>query len=657
MTVVPNDILAELFDPAKIDEIAERANEPDMNPATFRRDIGTLVLMLQQARHELATVHGVHIRDIRALAGAEEATRQALVKQIEEAKSRECTALCNDVETDRDELARELEKLRQEGTPGVMHEVDRAFYNVAIADRDRFAELFRRGGERRARLVTRLRELNYAEKLVNQLADILSGAMFAQPDRVSRDNIVDMLDLLVDRYRGHSNDHRAQHAEIDRLRQEVADLVVHHGGERREFLAQRDEQDELAASLRHDLAVAMAENSQLKMDLAAAGRALDHSDSLESVVLGTRIQQLQAELEATVGRATQVQAEAAEYRDRWERTLDANARLDGEYAALKITAQNLGQELEATRRAKQENDERFMGERDAARQELDAVQRTKRDNDDRWLKERDEANHLVHQITTDQTRLVNENHTLNTEIDKAGRELLRQREQLATQADLLSTWEQDYRTLESKHNGLLTASRAVGQQLAMALRHCDRARERRFADGELLHRAHGIIANAENFKHTLPCQHDHCKANLHEIVIGEQYPPEPIGDPAWRDAAHSWNELFHAREDAVRRPTASQADPLDGFVVRVINDGARERVELEHLGGTCRFEVSYQALPKTDTPLTRILNDAYGHILRHEDEPDDPAPASAEVSCDDICHPSVGACCGNYRSPSTEVDE
>lgn len=549
MTVLPHDPLAELFDPAKIDEIATRANEPDMNPATFRRDIGTLVLMLQQARHQLATVHQVHIRDIRALAGAEEATRQALMKQIEEAKARECTALCNDVETDRDELARELEKVRQEGTPGVMHEVDRAFYNVAIADRDRFAELFRRGGERRAALITRLRQLNYAEKLIEQLMTILGTEALGDPAKVSRDNVVDVLTALVANYRGYA----AQH--------------------------------EVSAGLRHELALAMAENSQLKMDLAAADRAIDNSDSLEAVVLGSRIKQLE-------------------------------------------------HELEATRRAKQENDERFMGERDEARQALG-------------------------RLADDHSRLVNENHALNTEMDRAGRELLRQREQLTTQADLLSTWEQDYRTLESKHNGLLTASQAVGQQLAMALRHCDRARERRFADGELLHRAHGIIANAENFRHTLPCQHDHCKLNQHEIVIGDEYPPEPIGDPAWRDAAHRWNKGFHAREDAIRRPTASQADPLEGFVVRVINDGARERVELEHLGGGCVFEVSYQALPKTDTPLVHMLNDAYGHLLRaHSDEHhDDPAPAPAEVGCEDICHPSAGGCCGNSRGPSTEVDE
>ncbi len=34
------------------------------------------------------------------------------------------------------ELEAEVERLKREGTPGVMHEVDRAFYDLAIKERD-----------------------------------------------------------------------------------------------------------------------------------------------------------------------------------------------------------------------------------------------------------------------------------------------------------------------------------------------------------------------------------------------------------------------------------------------------------------------------------------------------------------------------------------
>jgi hypothetical protein len=48
------------------------------------------------------------------------------------------------------ELEAEVERLKREGTPGVMHEVDKAFYDLALKERDFYSEL---AGRRLAEII------------------------------------------------------------------------------------------------------------------------------------------------------------------------------------------------------------------------------------------------------------------------------------------------------------------------------------------------------------------------------------------------------------------------------------------------------------------------------------------------------------------------
>ena len=63
--------------------------------------------------------------------------------------------------------------------------------------------------------------------------------------------------------------------------------------------------------------------------------------------------------------------------------------------------------------------------------------------------------------------------------------------------------------------------------------------------------AWGIIAAAENFKHTLVCEHgQHCPDREGHTL--EELRPEPIGPEDWRVAARAWRDRWHATMDARR---------------------------------------------------------------------------------------------------------
>lgn len=73
-------------------------------------------------------------------------------------------------------------------------------------------------------------------------------------------------------------------------------------------------------------------------------------------------------------------------------------------------------------------------------------------------------------------------------------------------------------------------------ELATARREAEQARE-------LLHEAWGVIANAENFKHTLRCDASHCVEGDHILDLDN---PVPIGPQEWRDAAYRWRDHWHS---------------------------------------------------------------------------------------------------------------
>jgi hypothetical protein len=92
---------------------------------------------------------------------------------------------------------------------------------------------------------------------------------------------------------------------------------------------------------------------------------------------------------------------------------------------------------------------------------------------------------------------------------------------------------------------------------------------------ELLHEAWGVIANAENFKHELICEHEHCIDPGNHLYT--TWRNQPIGPLEWRQAANTWRDGFHAAvgiqteadsQVAARRPRRATpeeiAEALDG---------------------------------------------------------------------------------------------
>jgi hypothetical protein len=111
----------------------------------------------------------------------------------------------------------------------------------------------------------------------------------------------------------------------------------------------------------------------------------------------------------------------------------------------------------------------------------------------------------------------------------------------------------------------------------------------------LLHEAWGLIANAENTKHSLTCEHPHCSGGEH------QHPnllTEPIGPADWREAMAAWRDRWHAAEldrsrpaipaEPTERPKHYPVDPytcacnwkLDGFTAP---EFALDKLKIKHI--------------------------------------------------------------------------
>lgn len=208
--------------------------------------------------------------------------------------------------------------------------------------------------------------------------------------------------------------------------------------------------------------------------------------------------------------------------------------------------------------------------------------------------------------------------------DEATREEARRdreiNEAIAARDGALAEWSKRY-------NGLESAAQTVGQQLTQQIRRNDQLRERRSADTRLLRIAFSTI-----------------EAGLHEG--GWQNRPD------WLERTREWVAAFHAREDARHAPTG--VDPLDGFAVRAFSNGARELVQLAHRECDPR---TYPEAPG-GIQLTVLTRDAHWHMAQfHDEQPDEASPDDEKSPCEDICHPSQGACCGNPGKPPTEVNE
>ena len=220
--------------------------------------------------------------------------------------------------------------------------------------------------------------------------------------------------------------------------------------------------------------------------------------------------------------------------------------------------------------------------------------------------------------------------------------------------------ERQLREERARYAGLQSASQAVGEQLTRAIGLADRARRRRVADTELLHTAHGIIANAEDNKLRLPCLDAHCVEGDHTRDMDN---PQPIGDPEWKKAARRWSVEFHAREAAAGAVPNPTEDPLSEFTVRPVTNGQFQWVYVEHAAGGPHCDLTYpQSLPGDVALLSQIVHDAYLHVTQRHNPPalagaDEASPDDAEDPCDAICHPEHGACCGKVKEPPTEVNE
>jgi len=175
---------------------------------------------------ELASIHRVHIDDVRALVLQFEDEQAQWAEELKKARASECGALCNDIENDRDVLAEENQRLHDQGVPGVMHETDRALYRVMVADRDRFAALHRNLAERQRRLIGEFRASQYATRLVGEVEALLSVAL-GRPGAVNRDNLVAAAAELV-KERDHHREQVAMwaspHSNINRNERIVAAL-------------------------------------------------------------------------------------------------------------------------------------------------------------------------------------------------------------------------------------------------------------------------------------------------------------------------------------------------------------------------------------------------------------------------------------------------
>lgn len=159
---------------------------------------------INQLQVELANIHRVHIDDIRALMSQFETEKATWEQKLQEAVGRECGALCGDIEQDREELTREIARLREEGVPGVMHEVDQMVFRVLEGDRDRFANLHRNLVERQRRVIGEYRAAKHAARSVRLVEGLLADALGREPGSINGDNIEDVFADLVkerDHYR------------------------------------------------------------------------------------------------------------------------------------------------------------------------------------------------------------------------------------------------------------------------------------------------------------------------------------------------------------------------------------------------------------------------------------------------------------------------
>jgi hypothetical protein len=180
-----------------------------------------------------------------------------------------------------------------------------------------------------------------------------------------------------------------------------------------------------------------------------------------------------------------------------------------------------------------------------------------------------------------------------------------------------------------RYNGLESASQAVGQQLTLALRHCDRMREQRGADTRLLRIAFSTIT----------------EAGLHEG--GWQNRPD------WLERTREWVAAFHVREDALHTPSPG-VDPLDRFAVRAFSNGARDLVQLTHRGCDPR---AYPEAPG-GIQMTALIRDAHWHLAQyHAEQPDEVSPGDETLPCDSTAHSGEAVCCGNMEKAPTEVNE
>ncbi len=516
---------------------------------------------------ELASIHHVHIEDVRALIQQHDAERTDWEARLEQSIQRECGSLCKDIEEDRDALTEEVNQLREQGVPGVMHEADRIRYQVMVADRDRFAELYRTLCERQRRLVGEYRAARYAVGVVGRLETLLGDAL-GTPGKINRDNLLRALAELVKE----RDELWAAAVEMAPLRQETDVRVL---------------QDTIDTQKR-------TIDTQVE-DIAALNRVVNSQQGA--------IQNQHKELQAATERYRAAEGQVRRLTD------EATRREVNTKNAHDLLLQQ-GIDLDV-----------FRERAEQAEQELE------------------DACEVIERQRGDLELLLGRNEEI---------------EQVAVEA------ERRLREEGVRYAGLQITSQAVGGQLTRAIGLADRARRRRVADTELLHTAHGIIANAEDNKLTLPCLDAHCVEGDH---IRDMDNPQPIGDPEWKKAAGRWFAEFHAREAAAGAVPNPTEDPLSEFTVRPVTNGQFQWVYVEHAAGGPYCDLTYpRSLPGDVALLSQIVHDAHLHVMQHHgpqtsEGVDEAPPDDAEDPCDAICHPEHGACCGKVRETPTEVDE
>lgn len=300
-----------------------------------------------QLETELGNIHRVHIDDIRALLAQFEVEKASWTQKLQEAVGRECGALCGDIEQDRDGLAREIQQLREEGVPGVMHQIDRLRFQVVEGDRDRYANLHSNLARRQRNLVGEFRAARHASRSVRLVEGLLADALGREPGSINGDNVEEAFTELVkerDHFReqwgmwaGKDSDINLNEQVVVALRQKLSAAV-----------GTDLPRDRLVEMLDHLVKTYRGQAAEIEVlearcrDKAAEIRILEGTDGLHAVAIAAQLTEAQGRIAHLAEDANRREDEMAQARANWAADM---ATLRKRYAGLESASRAVGQQL------------------------------------------------------------------------------------------------------------------------------------------------------------------------------------------------------------------------------------------------------------------------------------------------------------------------